>query len=194
MSIEHSERCRQALTESDATLLASIVDRDPRAFEKLYRLHQPRLARFVINLVGRPWLVDEVVDDTLMVVWHRPSSYRGASRFTTWLFAIAYRKAMKARLRQDVPIEDPDAAGRPTEEPGPDSALGKHGTRTALAAALGQLSADHRAVVDLTYFHELSYREIAEIMNCPVDTVKTRMFHARRNLRRALAGSLTDWL
>ena len=64
----------------------------------------------------------------------------------------------------------------------------------AIADALAGLSPDHRAVVDLTYFHELPYRDIARIMNCPVDTVKTRMFHARRHLRTMLAGDLADWL
>ncbi len=61
-------------------------------------------------------------------------------------------------------------------------------------SAMGQLSSDHRTVVDLTYFHEIGYREIAEIMDCPVDTVKTRMFHARRHLKTMLAGRLADWL
>jgi RNA polymerase sigma-70 factor (ECF subfamily) len=59
---------------------------------------------------------------------------------------------------------------------------------------MAQLSAEQRAVVDLTYFHGMGYREIAEIVDCPVDTVKTRMFHARRRLKRALSGSLADWL
>ena len=64
----------------------------------------------------------------------------------------------------------------------------------ALITAMSSLSAEHRAVVDLTYFHELGYREIAEIMDCPVDTVKTRMFHARRKLKAAMPGSFADWL
>ena len=59
---------------------------------------------------------------------------------------------------------------------------------------MDSLSADHRAVVDLTYFHGMGYREIAEIMHCPVDTVKTRMFHARRRLKEAMPASMTDWL
>jgi len=59
---------------------------------------------------------------------------------------------------------------------------------------MARLSAEHRAVVDLTYFHDLGYREIAEIVGCPVDTVKTRMFHARRRLRQALPGELADWV
>ena len=59
---------------------------------------------------------------------------------------------------------------------------------------MAELSPDHRAVVDLTYFHELGYREIAEILGCPVDTVKTRMFYARRHLRRCIEGELSDWV
>ena len=66
--------------------------------------------------------------------------------------------------------------------------------RSALLRAMEQLSTDHRAVVDLTYFHGLGSREIAEIVDCPVDTVKTRMFHARRRLKQALAGKFSDWL
>jgi len=60
--------------------------------------------------------------------------------------------------------------------------------------AMNELSADHRAVVDLTYFHGLGYREIAEFMHCPVDTVKTRMFHARRRLKQAMSGQMFDWI
>jgi RNA polymerase sigma-70 factor (ECF subfamily) len=67
-------------------------------------------------------------------------------------------------------------------------------TRAVLLKAIAGLSPDHRAVVDLTYFHEIGYREIAEIMDCPVDTVKTRMFHARRHLKGMLGGALADWL
>jgi RNA polymerase sigma-70 factor (ECF subfamily) len=59
---------------------------------------------------------------------------------------------------------------------------------------MNELSPDHRAVVDLTYFHGMGYREIAEVMSCPVDTVKTRMFHARRRLREAMSGGPADWL
>jgi RNA polymerase sigma-70 factor (ECF subfamily) len=79
-------------------------------------------------------------------------------------------------------------------DPGPDAQLGQRRVQAILMEAIDGLSADHRAVVDLTYFHEMGYREIADIMDCPVDTVKTRMFHARRYLKRALAGELEDWL
>ena len=77
---------------------------------------------------------------------------------------------------------------RPSPEAQPDELLQNSRSHEALVEAMNQLSSDHRAVVDLTYFHGLGYREIADIMECPVDTVKTRMFHARRKLKRVIAG------
>lgn len=180
--------------DDEAQLLARIRARDLRAFESLYRRYHPRLSRFLTNLMRRPHLVEEVLNDTMFVVWNRPESYNGASRLSTWIFAIGYRKALKALRRYDDPLEDLQAESRASSEPGPELQLGRRQTQEALLGAMGELSPDHRAVVDLTYFHEMGYREIAEIMDCPVDTVKTRMFYARRHLKRVLAGALTDWV
>ena len=180
--------------DDEAQLIERIRARDLRAFEALYRRYHPRLTRFLTNLIHRPQLVEEVLDDTLMVVWNRPDSYNGSSRLSTWIFAIGYRKALKALSRYDDPIEDAQAERRPSGEPGPDHQLGRRQAQCALLDAMRQLSPDHRAVVDLTYFHEIGYREIAEIMECPVDTVKTRMYYARRHLKRVLPGALADWL
>jgi RNA polymerase sigma-70 factor (ECF subfamily) len=179
---------------AERQLIGRVAARDLDAFEQLYRLYQPRLARFLTNLVQRPQLVEEVLNDTMMVVWQTAGNFRGASKLSTWIFAIAYRKAIKARSRWPEPIEDEGADRRVSPDPGPDQTLHEYTLHDALVAAMDRLSPDHRAVVDLTYFHGLGYREIAGIMNCPVDTVKTRMFHARRRLKEALAGGLADWL
>jgi RNA polymerase sigma-70 factor (ECF subfamily) len=160
----------------------------------MYRLYQPRLARFLTTLLRRPQLIEEVLDDTMMVVWQTADRFRGSSKPSTWIFAIAYRKAHKARLRWPEPVEDPERDTRVSEEPAPDDELHHQRLHDSLMSAMDQLSADHRAVVDLTYFHGMGYREIAEIVDCPVDTVKTRMFHARRRLKKAMSGSLEDWL
>ena len=175
-------------------LISRVSGRDLAAFEKLYRIYQPRLTRFLSNLVQRPQLVEEVLDDTMMVVWETAQSFRGTSRLSTWIFSIAYRKAIKARKRWPDPVEDKPDLGHPSPDPNPHQLLQHRRLRDALAAAMQSLSADHRAVVDLTYFHGLGYREIAEVMDCPVDTVKTRMFHARRRLRQAMPGSVSDWV
>ncbi len=160
----------------------------------MYRLYHPRLTRFLMNLVRRPPLVEEVLNDTMMVVWDRAHTFNGGSKLSTWIFAIAYRKAMKGLRRQDEAVEDHEADQRVSTDAGPEDQAGRHRLNALLLRAMDQLSPAHRAVVDLTYFHELGYREIADILDCPVDTVKTRMFHARRHLKRQLDGALADWL
>ena len=197
---EHGRLAVGALTSGRGTgaeelrLLARIRDGDRRAFDDLYRIYQPRLTRFLGNLLRRPQLVEEVLDDTLLVLWERPESFRGTSKLSTWIFAIAYRKAMKAARRNDEPVDDAEADQISNEAAGPEEACAHHRQQALLLRAMDELSPEHRAVVDLTYFHELEYREIAEILGCPVDTVKNRMFHARRHLRRRLEGELEDWI
>jgi RNA polymerase sigma-70 factor (ECF subfamily) len=181
-------------SESDLDLLARVRGGDRSAFEQLYRLYHPRLMRFLQTLIRRPTLVEEVLNDTMMVVWNRPDSFHGASKLSTWIFAIAYRKAMKGLRKQDEAVEDKDAERRVSPEAGPEETSGRARVHQLLMQAMLELSPAHRAVVDLTYFHELGYREIAAVLECPVDTVKTRMFHARRHLRKHLGGVLADWI
>jgi RNA polymerase sigma-70 factor (ECF subfamily) len=178
----------------DEVLIRRVADGDPRAFEELYRSYHPRLARFLFNLLRRPQLVEEVLNDTMLVVWKRPGAYNGTSLVSTWIFAIAYRKALKALKLLDDPVQDPSVQLRRSEDASPEKQAGDRQVGEILVRAIGELSREHRTVVDLAYFHGVGYREIAQIMGCPVDTVKTRMFHARRHLKRTLSGSSADWL
>jgi RNA polymerase sigma factor (sigma-70 family) len=180
--------------DEEARLLDRVAQRDMRAFEALYRTYHPRLTRFLMNMTRRRHLVEEILDDTMMVVWDRPDSFGGSSRVSTWIFAIAYRKSLKALRRWDDAVEDPAAASRLSHEPDPEETLRQNQTRALLFDAMGELSAEQRAVVDLAYFGGDGYREIAEVMGCPVDTVKTRMFHARRKLKQWLGGGAAEWL
>ena len=180
--------------EEELRLIARVAKRDLEAFEQLYRIYHRRLSRFLFNLVRRPSVIEEVLNDTMMVVWEGAGSFNGASKLSTWIFTIAYRKAAKALRRQDEPVEDDRSEELVSLDAGPDEELAQERRQALLAEAVATLSPDHRAVVDLTYFHEMGYREIAGIMDCPVDTVKTRMFHARRQLRRQLGGGLADWI
>jgi RNA polymerase sigma-70 factor (ECF subfamily) len=175
-------------------LLDRIQHGDVRAFEELYRSYHARLARFLINLTRRPQLVEEVLNDTMLAVWEKPGNFRGASKLSTWIFGIAYRKAMKALRRHDDPVEYQPVEAADEDDISPHEASWRGQRERLLLEAIQQLSADHRAVVDLTYFHEMTYREIAEIVACPVDTVKTRMFHARRHLKRLMHGGSAEWL
>lgn len=176
----------------DEAIVAAIRRREPRALERLYRSYHPRLSRFLTNMLGRPHLVEEVLNDTMMVAWTRIEAFEGRSRLSTWLFGIAYRQALSALRRLDEPAETDEA--EPSGDATPEELGAATRAQVVLARAIEELSPPHRAVVNLTYYQELDYREIAEILDCPVGTIKTRMFHARRHLKERLSGTLSDWL
>lgn len=175
-------------------LIAQVVAGDRRAFETLYRAYHPRLLRFLSLMTPRRTIVEESINDTMLAVWRRASTYNHQSKLSTWIFAIAYRTACKAMRWQDTPVEDAAADDQASETPDPERQNSHRETQEALLRALGNLSHEQRNVIVLTYFHDLPYSEIAQIMNCPVDTVKTRMFHGRRRLRALLTGEAGDWL
>ncbi|KQW52210.1 MULTISPECIES: RNA polymerase sigma factor [unclassified Roseateles] len=152
-------------------------------FDALYRLYHPRLSRFLAHMMRQSNALDEVLNDTMLVVWQRADSFDGRSKLSTWIFGIAYRKALKALSRQDLAV-DADAVDEPADTgPGPEQRLGLAQLRGRLRGAMAELSPEHRAVVELCYFHDMAYAEIAEVVGCPAETVKTRMFYARRRLR-----------
>ncbi|HEY8977198.1 MAG TPA: sigma-70 family RNA polymerase sigma factor [Burkholderiaceae bacterium] len=171
----------------DRRLVACVCAHELAAFESLYRRYHPRLTRFLHRMLRPEHLIEEVLNDTLHVVWNQAERFNGTSKVSTWIFAIAYRKALKALSRHEDPLPDTteDDACHPAADPSerPEARMSLGQARAAIDAALRALSADQRAAVELTYFHGFSYPEIAQIVDCPTDTVKTRMFHARRRLR-----------
>ena len=175
----------------EVELLAQVARGDRRAFERLYRAYLPRLTRFLQQVTRRPHAIEEVVNDTMLVVWRKAATYSTESKVSTWIFAIAYRRGLKLLKRFDEPVAGDEEDTLATDE-APEGAVLQRQLREVLGAAMAQVSPEQRAVVELTYYHGCAYREIAEIMGCPVDTVKTRMFHARRRLRQLLEGRRED--
>jgi RNA polymerase sigma-70 factor (ECF subfamily) len=177
---------------SDVQMISQVAGGDRHAFEALYRSYFPRLTRFLNAMTRSVQLIEEIVNDTMLVVWQRAHRFDGTSKVSTWIFAIAYRTACKAIKGLDEPVDiDPDLfQGDAGYEP--EHELNLQQLRRAIGAALDDLPAPHRTVVQLTYHHDMGYAEIAEIMDCPVNTVKTRMFYARRRLRLLLAGQLEE--
>jgi len=181
---------RRSADVLDHSLMERVVARDLRAFETLYRIYHPRLDRFLGLVTPRRTIVEEALNDTMLVVWRRAATYAGECKVSTWIFAIAYRTVLKALRTQDEPVDSPAFDELASDDAGPEEAAIRRQTLATLASALATLSAEQRAVLVLTYFHDLPYADIARIVDCPVDTVKTRMFHGRRRLRAALHGRL----
>ncbi len=181
--------------EEDLALIRSIARRDRQAFETLYYRYAPRLGRYAMKLLKQREAVDEVINDVMLVVWQNASRFDPeVSRPSTWLFGITHHKTLKMLSRstsraQALPL-DAGGEGRQDAAAAPDpeqAAMGRQ-LGTALADALALLSADHRSVIELAFSEDYSYQEIAAVTGCPVNTVKTRMFHARKRLARFLRG------
>lgn len=176
------------MKQEDSVLLAAVAEGDVRAFERLYRRYHRPVTGFLFKLTGRPGLVEELVNDVMVVVWQKAGTFAGRSQVSTWIMGVAYKTALKAirkfgRAPKTVEVE----AGMALDEAGPERSLADRERRDQIRRALNELSPEHRAVVELTYYLGHSYREIAQIVGCPENTVKTRMFHARKRLREALS-------
>lgn len=164
-----------------------IAEGDRDAFEKLYTTYQTRLFRYLLRMVGDTGTAEELTNDTMVTVWKAAGTFKGQSKPSTWLFAIARNKALNAmRGLRPMMVEVETAMAVAASGESAEQTVSRGDLQTAMKQALQQLSAEHREVIELTFYQELSYQEIAEIMQCPVNTVKTRMFYAKKKLQEAL--------
>ncbi|HEX6136495.1 MAG TPA: sigma-70 family RNA polymerase sigma factor [Casimicrobiaceae bacterium] len=189
--------------QEDLELIHAVARRDRRAFERLYYRHSPRLGRYLMRLLRQADAVDEVMNDVMLVVWQNAARFDPAvSRLTTWLFGIAHNKALKSLAQRyarplEVPLDPvdseaqdadamPEATAQTIDAGDPERTLLGRELGGALARALERLSPEHRSVIELAFAEDRSYQEIAAITGSPLNTVKTRMFHARRRLAEIL--------
>lgn len=176
---------------TDLSLLRLIGSGDHEAFRALYTLYYHPLLRFIYRITRQLELAQEGVNDVMLIVWNNSASFGGKSKVSTWIMGIAYHRALKlletARRWSDR-ITAVDFAAWNEHSGAAEELSEQTDLRDLLDHALQELSAEHRAVVELTYFYGCSYEEIAAISSCPVNTVKTRMFHARAKLKKLLPG------
>lgn len=177
--------------EDDAQWLARIAARDKAALAELYREYHRRLARFLGRFTRREDVIEEVINDTFLVVWQKADEFKGRARVSTWIMGIAYRVTLKALRQGQLPFEplqlEHDLLA--------DNSVVDHELIDWLSKGMTRLTAEQRLVMEMAYVMGHSLDEIAEMTNSPVSTVKARMFHARvklRNVMPALAGLAED--
>lgn len=168
-------------------LLIRVAGDDRAAIAQLYRLMEQPLYRFVHSRLNDPHQSADIVHDVFLEVWRNAHRFEGRSAARTWIFGIAWRKVMdvyRAARRVDVTDDLPE-----TEDDSPDAL-------TCIAAAedqarvrhcLSTLKPDHRSALQLAFYEDLGYREIAEVMAVPEGTVKTRVFHAKKLMLHCLS-------
>lgn len=167
--------------QDERDLMRRVSEGDREAFDLIYRRYAERVRAFLTRALPLRALVDETLNDAMLAVWRRSSRFDGSCRLSTWIFAVAQHKALHALRHARVRARFAATESPSRNEPDAETQLSQ--LKERLRRALVRLPSEQLAVLELTYFEGYGCREVASLMECPVDTVKTRMFHARRKLR-----------
>jgi len=183
----HGRACPSWSEVQAQDLLRAVAAGDPAAFEQLYHHYAPDLAAFLRRRLGSPALVDEVLHDVMLVAWQRAALFRPTCRVSTWLFGIAWYKALKAQKPPPQwPPTTPAAQEIGSNQDNPEHLYWQWERSRLVAHALESLPPEQRTVVELTYYHACSAREIAERLEEAESTVRSRLRLARQRLAHCL--------
>ncbi|MGI9263011.1 MAG: RNA polymerase sigma factor [Woeseiaceae bacterium] len=168
----------------EQSLLQRIAEKDRVALTRMYEVYHSRLFKFVFRLTNSHAIADELVNDIMLVVWQKAGSFRGDSRVSTWIFGIAYRVTMRRVTKKKMTL-----VSQAQLEEIPHEDILPVEIEDWVRRGIDGLPEAQQITVMLVFYLGLSYDEIAEVTECPVNTVKTRMFHARRKLKTLLTDS-----
>lgn len=184
---------------TDEVLMEQFLRGDAKAFEVLLRRHEKAVYHFLFRFVRHPQTSEDLLQETFLRVIHHAKDFQGRSKFSTWVFTIARNLCLDHSRRQkfrkhaslDAPLsEDKDSASRvdfvPSKDASPQDDLTAKDLLARLDKALLTLSDDQREVFLMREKMGLPFKEIAEIVGCPENTVKTRMRHALEKLQKAI--------
>ena len=167
----------------DVQLIARIAGGNRLAMRVLFARFNERVYRFALRLVGNEALAEDVVSEVFFEVWRKAATFEGRSKVSTWLLGITRNKALDARKLRPTDGWDQEAAEAVADTAAdPEVAFQKKDIQAIMRKCLTQLSAAHREIIDLVYYHGKSIDEVAKITGAAQATVKTRMFYARKHL------------
>jgi len=164
----------------DLSLLGRVAQGDQQAFRLLYERFADRVFRFALSTVRAPHLAEEVLQETMIVIWKKAKTFKGNSKPSTWILGIARNLAFNLLRKEKKGDRLPEE--KPVSDPSKQAEMSVHVER-----ALSKLPDAHREVVHLVYYEEMNLREAAEVLGIPEGTVKSRMHHARKALAKELA-------
>jgi RNA polymerase sigma-70 factor (ECF subfamily) len=173
---------------SDKALVQLMADEDKRALKLLYLRHHDRVRRFVVRLSGNESTAEEIVNDVFLDAWRHAGEFEGRSQVATWLMSIARFKAISVcRRRSEAQLDDRTAAVIEDLSDTPSTSMEKRQRSDILQKCLAKLTPIHREVINLIYYQERKVEEVAQFTGAPINTIKTRMHHARLCMAKLLA-------
>ena len=177
----------------DRQLIARIADHDQAALRALVGRHQLRVYRFLLRIVRNEAVAEELTNEVFMEVWRNARRFEGNSTPQTWVLSIAHNRAVSSlRKRRELAWNEEAASEIADTDDDPEVVAQKADKSVLLRRAMDQLSPEHREIIDLVYYHEMSIAEVSEVTGIPENTVKTRMFYARKRLSEILKTAGVD--
>jgi RNA polymerase sigma-70 factor (ECF subfamily) len=171
-------------TGLQSELLKRVSHGDEEAFRELYDITHKKVFFYLYRLLQDRDTAEDILIETFTEVWKGAKNYEGRAQVRTWILAIARNRAMKElRKRRVHQRKNIDDYPHLTDGDMPDAELADR--KRIIKDAMLKISDKHREVLDLVFFHEMNYQEASEILNVPVNTVKTRVFYAKEALRNA---------
>ena len=178
---------------SDEALIAAIAQGDRHAMELLYGRHNVRVYRFILRMTGDAASAEDLVSEVFLEVWRHADGLGARSQVSTWLLAIARNKTLSAfRRHSDEQLDEHGVSAIEDLADDPEISIQKKDRSAVIQKCLSQLSAAHREVVDLVYYHEKPLEEVAQIVGAPLSTIKTRIFYARQRMGKLLKAAGFD--
>lgn len=174
-------------TADDGMLVARIGKGDERALELLYERYRAPLMAYLSLFTSDQGTVEEAIQDAMLGVWKGAPSFGRRSSVRSWLFGISRRRLIDLLRRKRIPVTGDEALARhPDPLSNPEHAVISAAAELDVLGAIRRLSPLHQEVLVLTFAHELSYEEVANVLDVPLGTIKSRLSNARRALREQL--------
>jgi len=170
----------------ESELLHAVAEGNQAAFERIYSLYDKRLYQYIRTLLNDSATTEDIFGETMMAIWRGAGTFVRTSRVSTWIFGIARHKALDAlrrTARQQREVNLDGALEVPSQENTPLEEIHRKQLETVTQRAMSALSREHQEVLRLAFFEDMSYEEIAELLTIPTNTVKTRVFYAKQQLK-----------
>ncbi len=174
--------------QNDLILMDRIASSNKIAFHHLYQEYGQRMFAFALRITGDRALAEDVIQDSLVIVWNSAKTYKGKNRLLTWLLGIVHHTAVKSLRHISSPIDEDIERRFIDNSPTPEEQAQRNERSRVIQDCIQKLSPDHRAVLDLVFYQGMNLGEISEICDCPIGTVKSRLSYARAYLKSMLIG------
>lgn len=174
--------------DEDTLLLRRVAEGDRAALKQIYDRFQRPLVAYLSRFVRDMAVAEELAAEVMVGIWRQSARFEGRSSLDTWVFGIAHHKAVSwLRKRRDEEMPEGAAEALVDDAPTPETRANDRGLTDMMARLIARLPSEQQAVLQLSYFQEMPVEQVAEVIGCPVNTVKTRMYYARQHLKKMLA-------